>query len=366
MRSSCDRSSPAPRCRPRRRARSRPRPAAGAAGGGSRRPPATISVSASASHDRHRSPPEVERVGPRGPSSRKQSDEPEVGRVEDVPAAEADHVLRQQRDRRGRRRRSTSRAGSTSRRARCRATRRMKATPLPVSIALAGHMITCWRRKVIATSSTAHVSSETRICAIESRKSNATCPRTCSEMITPARCRRGSRRLGSSTGIGRAAEPQRRFAGAGSAHRGSWYAVAPRIPYAGTGLEDRRVRLYASPTMIEFHLDPAVRRRPVPADRPAGEGGAPARPARRRRPAADGPRGRRRPRDQPEHRGEGLPRARARPASSRRAREGARSSRARSSLPRSSTTRIAPGAARRVAASPPSRPGSTTRASVRS
>ncbi len=37
-------------------------------------------------------------------------------------------------------------------------TRRMNATPLPVSSALAGHMSTRWRRKVIATSRTAAVS----------------------------------------------------------------------------------------------------------------------------------------------------------------------------------------------------------------
>ena len=66
-------------------------------------------------------------------------------------------------------------------------TRRMKATPLPVSRALAGQRITCWRRKAIPISSTAQVSSETRIWAIERRKSNATCPSTCSEMITAAR-----------------------------------------------------------------------------------------------------------------------------------------------------------------------------------
>ncbi len=57
-------------------------------------------------------------------------------------------------------------------------TRRMKATPFPVRRALAGHMITCWRLKAIPTSSTAHVRSDTRICAIERRKSNATWPST--------------------------------------------------------------------------------------------------------------------------------------------------------------------------------------------
>ncbi len=79
-------------------------------------------------------------------------------------------------------------------------TRRMKATPFPVRSALAGHMITRWRRNAMPTSSTAHVTSATRICAIESRNSNATWPRTCSETITTARCRRGSRHDGSNTG----------------------------------------------------------------------------------------------------------------------------------------------------------------------
>ena len=79
-------------------------------------------------------------------------------------------------------------------------TRSTNATPFPVRRALAGHMRTCWRRKAIDTSSTAHVTSETRICAIESLKSNAVCPSTCRVTITPARCSRGSRHVGSSTG----------------------------------------------------------------------------------------------------------------------------------------------------------------------
>ncbi len=66
-------------------------------------------------------------------------------------------------------------------------TRRMKATPFPVSSALAGHMSTCCVRNVIAISSTAHVSTETRIWAIERLKLNDVCPRTWSEMITAAR-----------------------------------------------------------------------------------------------------------------------------------------------------------------------------------
>jgi hypothetical protein len=53
-------------------------------------------------------------------------------------------------------------------------TRRMNETPLPVMSALAGHMITPSRRKTMTTSSTAHVATEIRICAIETRNSKAT------------------------------------------------------------------------------------------------------------------------------------------------------------------------------------------------
>ena len=49
---------------------------------------------------RHRPPPEVERLGARGAEHEEAEDEPEVGRVEDVAAAELDHVLGEQRDRR--------------------------------------------------------------------------------------------------------------------------------------------------------------------------------------------------------------------------------------------------------------------------
>ena len=50
----------------------------------------------------------------------------------------------------------------------------MNATPLPVSIALAGHISTWWLRKAIATSSTAQVPIAIRIWAIDRLKSNAT------------------------------------------------------------------------------------------------------------------------------------------------------------------------------------------------
>ena len=45
--------------------------------------------------------------------------------------------------------------------------------------------------------------SEIRICAIESRKWKPICPSTCSDVITAARCRRGSLSFGRRTGYGR-------------------------------------------------------------------------------------------------------------------------------------------------------------------
>ena len=81
-------------------------------------------------------------------------------------------------------------------------TRRMKATPLPVRSALAGHISTCCLWKAIAISITAHVASAIRIWAIESWKWNPTWPITCSEMIVAARCSRGSLSFGSTTGYG--------------------------------------------------------------------------------------------------------------------------------------------------------------------
>ena len=81
-------------------------------------------------------------------------------------------------------------------------TRRMNATPLPVSIALAGQRITCCRRNAMPTSSTAQVRSAMRICARETRKWNSSWPSTCSDVITAARCSRGSLSFGSRTGYG--------------------------------------------------------------------------------------------------------------------------------------------------------------------
>ncbi len=79
-------------------------------------------------------------------------------------------------------------------------TRRMKATPFPVRSALAGQRMTRCRQAAIPISSTAHVAREIRICAIERLKWNPTCPITCSEVIVAARCSRGSRSFGRTTG----------------------------------------------------------------------------------------------------------------------------------------------------------------------
>ena len=83
------------------------------------------------------------------PRTRKQSDEADVGRVEDVLAAPTDHVLRQQRGRRGRDEDPPA-AQAPPVAVDVPGTRRTKATPLPVSSALAGHRITRCVRSAIA------------------------------------------------------------------------------------------------------------------------------------------------------------------------------------------------------------------------
>ena len=79
-------------------------------------------------------------------------------------------------------------------------TRRMSATPLPVSMALAGHTSDRRARKVTATSMTAHVRMAARICGTLTWNRSVTCPRTWIVMMTAATCSRGSRMLGSVTG----------------------------------------------------------------------------------------------------------------------------------------------------------------------
>ena len=147
----------------------------------------------------HRPPPEVEWLRALAPEQEEAEHEAEVGRVEEVPAAVADHVLREQRDGGG---------GGEDPRA-------VQAPPVAVlrarhaqdeGDAVPGqqrarrpqdHVLLPERDPDLEH---AQVNSETRICAIESRKSNATCPSTWNETITAARWRRGSRNVGNSTG----------------------------------------------------------------------------------------------------------------------------------------------------------------------
>ena len=79
-------------------------------------------------------------------------------------------------------------------------TRRMSATPLPVSIALAGHTKARLERKVSATSMIAQVTMAARICGMLTSKCSAVWPRTWMVMMTAATCRRGSRMLGRISG----------------------------------------------------------------------------------------------------------------------------------------------------------------------
>ena len=79
-------------------------------------------------------------------------------------------------------------------------TRRIRATPLPVSIALAGHTNDWVLRNVIATSITAQLRMAARICGTLTWKPSPSCPRTWIVTMTAATCRRESRAFGRSTG----------------------------------------------------------------------------------------------------------------------------------------------------------------------
>ncbi len=79
-------------------------------------------------------------------------------------------------------------------------TRRMKATLLPVSSPLAGHITTWSRKKATTNSISAAAARQTRICAIETRKPSTVWPRIWSVKMTAATWSRGSARLGSRTG----------------------------------------------------------------------------------------------------------------------------------------------------------------------
>ena len=78
--------------------------------------------------------------------------------------------------------------------------RRMRATPLPVSMALAGQTIFLVSTKVHTSSMRAQARMAERICGTDTAKPSDVWPRTWMVMITPARWRRGSRMLGSTTG----------------------------------------------------------------------------------------------------------------------------------------------------------------------
>ncbi len=79
-------------------------------------------------------------------------------------------------------------------------TRMISATPLPVSMALAGQTKDRVWRKVRAISMTAAVRIAARICGTLTAKSSPNWPRTWIEMITDATCSRGSRMLGRISG----------------------------------------------------------------------------------------------------------------------------------------------------------------------
>ena len=79
-------------------------------------------------------------------------------------------------------------------------TRRIRATPLPVSIADAGHTNALLDRNVRAISMTAVVRIAARIWGTLTRKCSPTWPRTWIVMITAATWSRGSRMLGRISG----------------------------------------------------------------------------------------------------------------------------------------------------------------------
>ena len=76
----------------------------------------------------------------------------------------------------------------------------MSATPLPVSIALAGQTNDRLVRKVSATSRIAQVPMAARICGTLTWNRSDTCPSTWIVTMTAATCNRESRMLGSTTG----------------------------------------------------------------------------------------------------------------------------------------------------------------------
>ena len=125
-----------------------------------------------------RRPPEVERLDPRAAEHDEGDDQPDVRRVEQVGAAVADDVLRQEREGGDAGEHVPRVECSSGRPGACSGTRRMSATPLPVSIALAGQTKDRLRRKVSVTSRIARVRIAARICGTLTWKCSPTCPRT--------------------------------------------------------------------------------------------------------------------------------------------------------------------------------------------
>ena len=126
-------------------------------------PPTRMTAYASDHPGAERRPPEVERLEARAAEHDEHDDEPDVRRVEHVRAAVADEVLGRQRER-GDAGEHPPGVGAPVVADGVLGTRRISATPLPVSIALAGHTNARCARNVIATSMTAHVRMAARIC----------------------------------------------------------------------------------------------------------------------------------------------------------------------------------------------------------
>src|SRR5207253_2023673 len=121
-------------------------------------------------------------------------------------------------------------------------TRRIRATPLPVSIALAGHTNAFDWRNVSAISRTAHARIAARICGTLTRKPRPTCPKTWIVMITVATWRRGSRMFGRMSGYDLAgatiSRPQREMlATAVSAANDCFYCMDSHGTFASASLE---------------------------------------------------------------------------------------------------------------------------------
>ena len=276
-------------------------------------PPVTMIAIASASERRHRPPPELEWIGPLRAEQQEAQHEPEVRGVEDVVAPELDQVLGQQRDGGGARedppavhappvavlgpRHAEDEGDAVSREQRARRPEDHVLAPEGDS-----HLEHCAgeqrdedlgdREPEVERDLPEHLQRDDHGREVQSRVADA---------------RQQDRVL-------RAADPHGRLAGGrGRAHRLMVCRDAANSLASGLriGLEKwpGEVVLLADDDRVPSRS--ALGRRAVPPDRAAGQGGASARPARRGRPAADSPRGRRGSGDQSKHRGEGVSGARS-------------------------------------------------------